>query len=246
MAADDMAIEGRQATAAPFAIDVGLTHLQQDDGYSKTLCTSVGWLQRACYSTGPSAIRPVDESHRPAPARPQAGASHPPGRVLASVILRGTGPTALVRCKRGRLSTGGSPLSRSTRRPEGNGAFKKPHVAMVVATFLFIPASVGTPLLAESLIFNCKWQEASPPYSAEFRINVDDGTATRSDSDAKYSILAVSEEAVWLKQRETSGQMIAIATFSRSDEGGAWTDTQLLADGRASQISGGYCVERLQ
>ena len=99
-------------------------------------------------------------------------------------------------------------------------------------------------LHAQTLIFDCEWKESSPPYSTEFQVDVDAGTASRSDSDTQYQLLSFTREAVWLIQKATSDRMIAVATISRSEIGGTWTDTQLFADGNTSPISGGYCVER--
>lgn len=115
-----------------------------------------------------------------------------------------------------------------------------------LAMWLLAVGTYATPLYAQQLIFDCKWQLSSPPYSTEFQVNVAEATAARTDSETEYVLLSVSDNAVWLKQKTTNEQMIAIATFSRSRTGGAWTDTQLLADGVASVITGGYCTERAQ
>lgn len=106
-------------------------------------------------------------------------------------------------------------------------------------------AIIGTTSLhAQTLNFDCKWHESSPPYSTEFQVDLNAGTASRSDSDTQYKVLSSSDEAVWLIQNANSDRMIAVATISRSEVGGTWTDTQLFADGNTSPISGGSCVER--
>jgi hypothetical protein len=115
-----------------------------------------------------------------------------------------------------------------------------------LAVCLLAVGTYANPLYAQQLIFDCEWQLSSPPYSTEFQVNVSEETATRSDSETKYLLLSMSDNAVWLQQKTTNEQMIAIATLSRSPIGGAWTDTQLPADGTASVVSGGYCIERAQ
>ena len=101
---------------------------------------------------------------------------------------------------------------------------------------------------AEDLIFRCEWRESSPPYIVTFTVDLSNGVASRSDETSDWKVVEANGRAVWLVAENTlpDSYYVSVQTIERSPVGGQWIDTVLPADGAASVIAGGYCVELTQ
>jgi hypothetical protein len=116
---------------------------------------------------------------------------------------------------------------------------------MSFAACLCLAAILGTPLRAEQSEFRCEWQDSETPYPATIKVNTEQRTASRDDESSAWVLLGANDKAIWIAAENSlpNSMLIAIQTVERSSVGGKWTETVLTADGAASAVSGGYCVE---
>jgi hypothetical protein len=86
------------------------------------------------------------------------------------------------------------------------------------------------------------------PYLVTIEIDTEKRTAFRSDESSKWILLEANDKAVWIAAGNNlpNSVLVAIQTLERSSVGGNWAEAVLTANGEASAISGGYCVELKQ
>lgn len=116
---------------------------------------------------------------------------------------------------------------------------------MAKAAYLaFLVFSFPTYALAEELIFTCEWRVTNDSnYITEFSLDTTTLFVSRSDSGSEYSVIKLTEDALWLSVDTGNSLVQIVQTIERSPVGGTWTDTWMWADGSANPTKGGYCVE---
>ena len=116
--------------------------------------------------------------------------------------------------------------------------------SVVAIFFSFVSLSVKA---SDDLVFLCSWDNRKP---INIVANIRDGTATRSDGGKNYTIVKLSERALWLAIDDPENmsalklQMIQRGDAVESGKGGMWVDVVFAISGNISPIDGGTCWEQ--
>ena len=106
----------------------------------------------------------------------------------------------------------------------------------ILMTALMFTANAAT---ASKINFACVWDGQD-----EIGIVVDtvELTASRNDSGAGYTLLNVTEKAVFLQVIKSHWNRVAVQVIERPS--GGWHDIVINDDGSQSALEGGVCVEQ--
>ncbi|GAB1265135.1 hypothetical protein NBRC116493_13400 [Aurantivibrio infirmus] len=113
---------------------------------------------------------------------------------------------------------------------------------VVFSSLVFPSLSYGEGLIK----FTCSWEEAKP---IEIVIDTEKKIGTRSDGGKNYSVIKITDYAIWLKVNEPENIMaLATQMIERSkpngNKAGKWVDTVLSVSGAVSPLNGGICWEQ--
>lgn len=118
------------------------------------------------------------------------------------------------------------------------------HYVLALAALLSLTSGAR----AEALTFLCSWDGQAP---ITLMVDTDQMTGRRSDRGRPYTVVKISDWAVWLAvdwpehQGAAAIQMIQRpAAASDKSRGGRWIDVVLSSSGTVSPIDGGVCWEQ--
>jgi hypothetical protein len=110
----------------------------------------------------------------------------------------------------------------------------------ILAVFGVLAASFY-PLPADSdvLTFACSWEGKS---GIEITIDTIELTAVRDDGGARYRVLNITDEAIFLHLKIPNSYRVGVQVLERPS--GGWHDIIIYDDGKVSAIEDGVCIER--
>lgn len=102
----------------------------------------------------------------------------------------------------------------------------------------------GSHASAEVVAFDCARDACGRACVTSIVVDLGKGVAARTDGGADDDALLAPSEGIWLKVEHGVGHGWAVRTISRDEVADDWADVRMSAEGKATVIVGGGCVER--